>query len=159
MLKSTTFFRAKKENVKSRVDIPPMRCYNTFRSRCFGSVGRAHRSHRWGHWFESSKHHQIKNHPLWVVFYLVPCPASIRWPHHHANHIDGGLTADAACGGCRPRANGSSPASTTISRSAMIGLFLRASSIRWPIPVSIAAKLCYNGRRYFILPEGVAHHV
>lgn len=28
-----------------------------------------------------------------------------------------------------------------------------------PISVSIAAKLCYNGRRYFILAEGVAHHV
>lgn len=24
-----------------------------------GSVGRAHRSHRWGHWFESSTDHQI----------------------------------------------------------------------------------------------------
>ena len=39
---------------------------------------------------------------------------SIRWPHHPVNRIDGGLTADAACGGCRPRANGSSPVSTTI---------------------------------------------
>ena len=41
------------------VDIHLVQCYNTFRSRCFGSVGRAHRSHRWGHWFESSKHHHF----------------------------------------------------------------------------------------------------
>ena len=26
-----------------------------------GSVGRAHRSHRWGHWFESSTDHQISS--------------------------------------------------------------------------------------------------
>ena len=47
------------KKIKLGVDIIPPECYNTFRSRCFGSVGRAHRSHRWGHWFESSKHHHF----------------------------------------------------------------------------------------------------
>ena len=42
------------------VDKPPKLCYDNqvVETWCFGSVGRAHRSHRWGHWFESSKHHQ-----------------------------------------------------------------------------------------------------
>ena len=32
--------------------------YNIVCSRWHGSVGRAHRSHRWGRWFESNCHHQ-----------------------------------------------------------------------------------------------------
>ena len=38
---------------------------------CFGSVGRAHRSHRWGHWFESSKHHQILNLRIEDFFFCI----------------------------------------------------------------------------------------
>ena len=41
---------------------------NVVKTWCFGSVGRAHRSHRWGHWFESSKHHQKKRPSVRVVF-------------------------------------------------------------------------------------------
>src|SRR5699024_411515 len=51
--------------------------------RCFGSVGRAHRSHRWGHWFESSKHHHSPRsamaedfHILFVERKCPPCPNS-----------------------------------------------------------------------------------
>ncbi len=40
------------------IDIPVPQCYNGTRSWSVGSVGRAHRSHRWGHWFESSTDHQ-----------------------------------------------------------------------------------------------------
>ncbi len=40
--------------------------------RCFGSVGRAHRSHRWGHWFESSKHHQNPRIDRFEDFFFLP---------------------------------------------------------------------------------------
>ena len=39
-------------------------------SWCHGSVGRAHRSHRWGHRFESCWHHQTKNHPIEDGFFV-----------------------------------------------------------------------------------------
>ena len=44
---------------------------------CHGSVGRAHRSHRWGRRFESYWHHSYKKSPL-VGGFFVCLPNSIR---------------------------------------------------------------------------------
>ena len=50
--------------------------------RSVGSVGRAHRSHRWGHWFESSKHHHYGkpvNLGFTGFFMSVNNPGGMRW--------------------------------------------------------------------------------
>nr|DAY43806.1 MAG TPA: hypothetical protein [Caudoviricetes sp.] len=49
----------------------------------FAHYGRAHRSHRWGHWFESSKHHPSPRSAMAKDFHILfmerkcpPCPNS-----------------------------------------------------------------------------------
>ena len=52
--------------------------------------GRAHRSHRWGHWFESSKHHQkeevIRKDGFFFLVFALPvsepvCPIDVPSAH------------------------------------------------------------------------------
>ena len=93
--------------MKFRVDNPrrSMLYYLSFRvTWSVGSVGRAHRSHRWGHWFESSTDHQISPARLALQGFSLQKPRV---------HTDGGLPTAAACGGFRPSVNGSSPVQTT----------------------------------------------
>ena len=55
------------------VDKSPPVCYTIFRRKaawCHGSVGRAHRSHRWGHRFESCCDHQQSNLVKQVAFFM-----------------------------------------------------------------------------------------
>ena len=51
-----------------------------------GSVGRAHRSHRWGHRFESCCDHHRKSFPIMGSFFCAArCQASLLWSHRCAS--------------------------------------------------------------------------
>ena len=49
--------------------------------RWHGSVGRAHRSHRWGRWFESNCHHHPEKLEKSGFSFFLPSPGGTHFPY------------------------------------------------------------------------------